>query len=211
MVQLAGRLSRACVDGGHWGARIRHLHPLPTLCHPARRLPLSAPPCAQAEQGKMTLFSHWPPEAGQAGPRVLQAGQRPSLPSVSQWPGWKAWAAEAGGGRVFPMAPGGTSRACRVVGEAGGLRDHRPAGCPLSPHAARAAGPPSLPQREEELLEEVKGPGVQSLTMGLLTAPPLARASRGSMPHTLRGHTSGRGRAGTQPAWSPWVKQAQSL
>ena len=110
------------------------------------------------------------------------------------------WGRGGGAGRVLPTAPSGTSGA-RGVSDKQGAEGHRSAVTTLPP---AMAGPPSLPQLEEEGLKEVKGPEGAGPDHGdLLIAPQMAQPSRGSTPHmttrALFGARTGRHSARLEP------------
>ena len=150
--------------------------------------------------GKMTLFSCCPP-GGRAGWAPGSAGRAEALPAQCLPVARMEGLGNQGGWPGPPHSPrrdeqgpwGGTSR---------GLRDQRPAGC--CHHAAtQEAGPPSLPQREEERLEEVKGPGGAKPDHGPPHRTRDGPGPPGATPRTLHGHMWGEDGQALSPPGAP--------
>lgn len=163
---------------------------------------LSLHPHMPEQSGKsdLVLLTTW--RQGGLGPGFCGPGRGPPCPASPGGRGGRPgqWGRGGGAGWVFPTAPRGTSRA-RGVSDKQGAEGHRSAVTTLPP---ATAGPPSLPQLEEEGLKEVKGPEGAGPDHGdLLITPQMARPLRGSTPHmttrALFGPRTGRHSARLEP------------
>ena len=160
----AGWQALPCLRG-RWP--LRSPDPLPAST-PRTRSPGPAPasPCTStcpSRAGKNDLVLPLPTwRQGRLGPGFCGPGRGPPCP-VS--PGGQDGRPGQSGGLAgsSPQPPAGRARpaGCRT---SRGLRNQGRPAARCHHTATQEAGPPSLPQREEQL-KEVKGPGVQSLTM----------------------------------------------